>query len=918
MKAQEFIHSRINDVARDFLNNQKPNEVVGFSYALGAGNAFNITIGAPGRVYAQNGELYEMEADALLNIAAADNDFPRLDVVVAVLEDEVDAETALLPFVRLRTNEELGVGALPYPPQNISAATEKHWRAVVQIRTGTASSSSPAMPALASNEVPLYLIAVAPGAAKLRDEDVLDMRDVIFTLRTLNDFIAQNKIETSNLTRRLERVENLASQPIDLSHVFGQIRSLGDILADLQTQLNAVRDLPEVRYSNPKLALTDPATAKIPAMGKLINGIPVVDIEIGARVNFGDREFFLSPRLFNTSGIGSNLNARLIHINTAPESVKKETALTLSNITQIASDGFVDFVEKTAEFSAARARPACAARNAQFVEIFGGLAVNNSSALSDWMTYDVDNDTLTPRVPSIALPSADRAAMMSYGDGTHVLLVCGNSSDQAPRCFKLNAATGAVTEILTTKPTGLQFFGDLISDDKIFLVAVRKEISGDETDFWEFNTATNTFTQLGVTGSVPACQIDYAAGCYYQQNNFVLVSFVPGVSSSGKTYIFNRDSLQWTEANIAPPYGKTAAIQAPLSRFRLANVNGRPLLVGGSLTKETDLENARVWELKVSAAPVTGVKALRWQSWNASFEPVQDCGFCSTLGEDGLPNGKAVFFGGQGKFSDAKKKIFASVQGGIIATNYFGEPAITIADSSTFAQFTVPIYNTDWNVAAYLINLTGSFKEDTLKAEVSFDGGTTFQTVTPNASLLVSNSSLSNSGERHLRITLYNLQSSKPILSKLTEFFDQDGVEIESRVVLRYNVPSTVNQTYALYIDRFGVITLEDGVTPSTPEKCLLHKLVTLSSSAPMVKNYINLRRPHSKYSKTRLSGLDSVGSQQFDNELAVPVRFVDARAYKADKTLYKLNDPAVAFDELVNVAGIATVGDTWIVELEG
>ena len=162
MKTQDYINARISDLAHDFLNQQKTNEVVGFSYALGAGNAFNITIAAPGRIYDTAGKSFDIQATTTLLIAAADNDFPRQDLVVAVLESDVDAETALIPFVRLRTGSEFSNGAAAYPPQNISVATEKHCRAVVQIRTGAASTDSPAPPVLASNEVPLYLISVAP------------------------------------------------------------------------------------------------------------------------------------------------------------------------------------------------------------------------------------------------------------------------------------------------------------------------------------------------------------------------------------------------------------------------------------------------------------------------------------------------------------------------------------------------------------------------------------------------------------------------------------------------------------------------------------------------------------------------------------------------------------------------------------
>lgn len=908
MLAQEYLHRHINELTTDFLNSNR--QVAGFSFALGAGNAFTITINKPGRVYDADGVSYELLTNTTLNIAEADEDLPRLDVVVAVLDDEIDAELDLIPFVRLRTSEEFSEGVEPYPPQNINAPTEKHWRAVPQIKTGT-PSATPTAPALASNEVPLYLIAVAPGAAAIRSADVLDMRQAILTLQRLNELNNQNKIDISKLTRRVIAVEKISSQPIDLSQVFGSIRTLGDILSAHERQLVALREMPEVRHAIPKVPLTDHNSSKIPATGGSESSVPYVDIEIGGRINFGDVEVAILPQNFKDA-----VQARYAQVALTPSNVKTETDLILNNVTQIAADGFTDFVEKSAEFGASRARPACAARNEQYIEIFGGLASDNSTKLSDWSTYDILNDTLTPRTPSAVLPSTERPAAFSYGDGTNVLLICGSEADTTPSVFRINCTTGVRTEITTTKPTGIQFFGDLIADNKIFIVAIRREISGDEADFWEYDTTTHTFTELSVTGAVPTLHLDYASGCYYRQNEFVLVNFQPGVSSSGKTYIFNRGTSQWTEINIAAPFGDTPDKQLPLSRFRMANVNGRPLLVGGLLTKDSDRTNAKIWELKLFEVNTETSDRVNWQSWDATFPPVQDAGFCSTLGEDDLPNAKAVFFAGHGEFSNAKNKIYASVQGGLIATTFEGNPAITISDNSTFVQFIVDDYEADWAVAGYLLSLVGNWNQSNLKVEVRFDGGD-WVAVTPEKFLSVSDSD--TPGNRQLRITFYNLKTSKPVLSNMIEVFDEDGTELEERLVVRYNSP-TSGGAKALYIDRNGAVTLSSTIEPSTPEKCLIHKVTPNGTSAPTLRNYINRRRPHIKYSKTA-DGTTPMG--RFDNELAVPVRYFDARAYNGTtKALRQLAELTVGFDATVVVTEIGgggvTSGDTWIVELEG
>ena len=122
--------------------------------------------------------------------------------------------------------------------------------------------------------------------------------------------------------------------------------------------------------------------------------------------------------------------------------------------------------------------------------------------------------------------------------------------------------------------------------------------------------------------------------------------------------------------------------------------------------------------------------------------------------------------------------------------------------------------------------------------------------------------------------------------------------------------------TKALYIDRKGVITISSTIVPSTPDKALIHKVTPDGTNAPAVKNYINRRRPHVKYTGVK-SGAGS--STEFANELAVPIRYVDARVKRAaDSLLYDINEPGVSFDALVTVAGVVTNGDTWLVELEG
>lgn len=903
MAAEDFLHERLGDAVHDFVNNHRNTEITGFTYELGAGNAFDIEIKKPGRIYTKDGVSFDLLSDTTLDFAASDEVLPRLDLVVAVLDDEVEAEADLIPFVRLRTVDEFSESVPPYPPANINAPRELHWRAVPQIKTGT-PAAVPTAPTVASNEIPLYVVAVAPGATQLRDADVLDLREVILTVRKLNELNAKNQIDLSILTRRVTRLERLVDQPIDLSQIFGEIKTLGGILAELQRQIAASRDVPEIRFDRPKVALTDIASSKIIAIGGTASSIPYVDIETGGRVNFGDAEVVIQPKNFADPA----LDARFATPVSDPGHVKRDVALVLGDVTQTAGDGFVDFVQRSSTFAVPRGRPASAARDESNIEIFGGLASDNFSKLGDWLTYNIDNDTMTQRTPSAALPNSDRPALFTYGDGANMLLIAGSESDDTPQVFRINADTSVVTEITTTKPTGVSFFGDLISPGKIFICALKKVPGGWETDYWEYTTATHTFALLGVTGSVPDPDLDCAHGCYYADDQFVMVTFDPGVSSSGRTFIFDRSSLQWTERYITQPYGFSVDKQGPLTRFRLANVNGRPLLVGGLLTKDTNSSFAKVWELTKDVEDDSN--RLGWQSWNATFPPVQDSGFCSSIGGDGLPTGKAFLFAGHGRYSDAGSHIYSSVSSGLIAITYEGLPGVSIADSSTFVQFEIDPFTAAWDVAGYWASIRGMFDKSNLKAEVSFNDGDTWHEIDPSSRTLNVTDS-DDPGVRRFRITLYRNESKPPQITTLTEILDEDGGELEDRLVVRYNSP-TSGAAKALYIDRKGIVTLSATIEPSTPDKCLIHKVTPDGTNAPAVKNYINRRRAHFKY-----TGTEGV-LVEFDNELAVPVRYVNAFGVKdSDAAVYKLADPEVPFDEEVTVTGVGT-DDDWIVEIEG
>ena len=913
MKAQDFLHDRLSSAVHDFINVERAAEITGFEYELGAGNAFDIEISRPGRIYTNNGISYDLLADLTLDFAPAHASLSRFDLVVASIEDEVDAELDLIPFVRLRTSEEFTAEAPPYPPQNISAPTEKHWRAVPEIKTGT-PAETPAIPAAASNEIPLYLVKIAPGVTQLNDGDVFDLREVAWTLRKLNDLVGASRVDIASLITRVTRLEDLAGQPIDLSQIFGEIRTLGEILADLESRIAASNDLPEIRYERPKYPSTDPRSSQVLATGQFISGMPYLDIDIGARVNFGDAEFPIEPRRF----VDPELNARYVTIAGAPASHERRSVdLTLGSVTPIGTSGAVDFLERAAVIAPARSRAACAARSSQYVEIYGGLSTDNSTPLGDWKTYDTNADTLTARtITGAALPNSNRPAMITYGDGNSVLVIAGDDNTTTPGCYRVNATTGVATAISGTKPTGHQFIGDLVVDNKIIIVAITKS-AGDtyiEPTFWEYDTTTHLFTELGVTGSVPAPTIDYCGGCYLKENQLVFVTFDPITSASGKTFIFDRTTVAWTELNIPQPYLYSPEKQLPISGFRMAHVNGRPLLVGGDLTRTEAKDEvlAKVWELanvpstQLSLRPYIG---LAWSASNATFPRTQDPGFCSTLGTTNLPDSKAFLFGGYGFGKrQATNRVYSSVQSGLIAVTYNGVAGVSIGENAKSVQFELPMYTADWDVAAYLANFDGKFLPGNIGVEASFDDGAHWHQIAPGATFLVADSS--NPGERRLRVTLYNNGANSPILTRLHEAFDEDGGdEIEERVVLRIDRLPGGND--AMYMDRLGNITMEQvPLKYSTPKKCLIMVTDYDPDTAPGSRSFVNQRRPIYKMTGTAGPGPENVACH-----LAVPVRNIEGVGIKiADNSLYRvtLADPGIDFlNEGTTIVGVTT-GDAF------
>jgi hypothetical protein len=931
-------HEHTELFTQDILS-QVSRSTVSFDYSAQPGsNSRQVTISA-GRAYSSDGKQYDAIAPTTLTLEAAETDGKnRTDLIIAVLDAEVPAANMIVPYRRIRTQAELETdpSVNPFPQTQFTVPTERHNKATVQIKKGV-PSVTPQSPSLASNEVLLYLVNIPNASVSVRAEDIVEARPVFNDQRRQDEFIAQLRRDYATLLLRFAKFENIQILPIDLGPVFGEIKSLADILRQFQFQINSLAQFnPEILRLG--MALTNPNNGKLAATGGTDNGVPTVDIELGARVRFASGEFPISP----TSFVDQTRNPRLVQIESTTSSDNLETALQLSNILEVDSDGQAGYVKRNATFATARSNSASCSRGAlngqgQFVEIFGGRAVDGG-ALGDWYSCDVINDILTQRAVTGAVPpNTANPTLYPYGNGT--VLLCCPTSTTAARWFKIDAASGASvasTELTGTLPTGTHFFGDKITHNKIFIVAMNYATGVYSQAFWIFDTDTHSFTSINPNGNVPICKAEFAHGCFYQPGHFVLLAYDNLTDSPGKTYVFEYASLTFRELNIQSPshitenYTAGVASQFAIRFFRLANVAGRIFMGGGAVRNSLDpyATDSMTWELRV--ADYTSANSTLQSGWRSyalgNVQVLSNPAFCSTytpvfaaVRQQPFVD-RACLAGGYSKYGVPTADIFTSTLGGLVSTTYKGVTGITLAETATFAEFVVPVHTNDWKVAEYFASLTGMYADGQVKLEVSFDNGATFHEVAPETALAVTDSLAP--GKRHLRIVLYSYHyetgqqagGTRPILTKLREIFDETG-DLGQRTALRFDMVAN-EPMKAVYMDSTGKITLETAVVQSTPTKCLLQKITPdVGVTPPAVKNYINLKHARVRYRKQKLAG--DLASRQIDNELAVVPRWVEACGIVlATKHLYDVPPLVVAFDSLITIAD-EDVADNDIYEIE-
>lgn len=870
MHAQEFSREHAESITRDYLSGGADvPQIAGFNYVLDGG--LQVHVNAPGRIYGTDGKLFEMlEAkDVQINLSAANQTLARFDLIYALLEEDAAAAEEFRPFVRLRSQTELANGVVPYPPSQFNQPTELHNRATVMVRAGTAALA-PVAPVVNANEVPLYLMRVNAGATQLRDTDVSDLRAAVRSLISVSRRVDEL---TSRLNAFLQTTRTVNARDVLIGGGAGDYvgRTLQQYISDVVSASSENVDgllRPEITTASGKLGST--------RQGE------VVDVPVISQVVFGDRAYSLSPARFSRA---SGTNPRYFNKSSTTEKTSTELPFSLGMITEIDTDGVGDFARRIGTLPVARMNAACAA-DSRYVYIFGGTG-QSGSALGDWLVYDTLADTFVERAfIGDTPPSSNRPFMVSVeGDTSRQLLLATTTPQGQSRWFLIDPVTRQSEEI-SGAPQGRFFIADAIRVETVFIIAVAAD--GSKT-YWTYNVG---FTQVTTTGQTPTCLFEHAAGCYYRENQFVLFENDPGVLASGRTYVFDYPSLTWSRLRFAQAYGGTESSQQSLSSFRMTNVTGRPMIVGGG-------SDSTAWEL------TPGEGSSGWRMIPTQLPLVRAVGFASLL-DYGVPRGRGFIFGGLNALLNTSDDVYAFARGGIVETTFEGQTALTLGADASFASFLIPDLTLSFDPLYLFVALVGDLPRGSVKLEYSFDGGRTFiefTTETYYNGFPVSNVAGTQTRTRTLKITLYHQGAVRPVLAKLNEFMQ--SIDAAFQVVLRYDFLNGLGTRY-LCMDRHGYVTLEMGAQPSTEKKCLLSKLTPTE-----VQDFINQRSIHIKYRGTQANGVTPV----FKNEIPATPKVVNAYKVKADGTLADLADPLVQFGTDIMITGLAN-GESYVLEI--
>lgn len=892
MKSQIYSHNHTEINARDYIVggcNQRA--VAGFDYALPGGMQFRIV--APGHIVDVDGKSYELIGVASVDtvLADSDDDLPRTDLVVARRETDADAVLELRPFVRLRTQAELDASVAPYPPQQFNQPTETHNRATIVVKTGVPGSPS-VPPTIEEDEDALYYIVVPAASSSIEKNNVRDLRHKVASNCELQDMLdrLRKEIHTTPPLKHGHDADEVRIAPGSPGSKFGKTeQDAWDNLALMIQPPDSSAGGPALRPEilRPDLVPYHLQSGKLSSSGDVLAGVPVVRIPYPREVAFSRGIFPIEPNAF----VDQSLNPRIF--NDDPDSntntITLDRPVTLNDVivTETTGGGVWELQNVALPFpiSTYPSGHRTAARDGRYIEIFG------LGGGSSWHTFDTVSKTIQPRVFSGDVPTQAIFFAATCGNGK-ILIGCNTTVTGV--WFVLNAGTGECTSldgVANQPPSGAGLMGDLIETNVIFLGGFASD-----WNWWVFHVDTNQFEVLHPTGEAPDAffHIDL---CFYKQGQAVI--FQSGTPGGGpnRTTIFDYATRSFIRLNIAQPYNITAGV-TNIDRLRLANINGRPQLVGDVI--------GHVWELTPGATP-------NWSSFETQLPDRWDAAISSLIA-NGFPRGSGYFMGGQKPFqATVFSDIWAFKSGGVIATVCDGLPAVTLAPDTRAATLRLPDYQINFPeaglVGRVLITLRGANIQGRVRVLESFDNGAHLEEIPINNNTVVINS-VANPN-RQLFLMLSGTENVKPCVAFTHEVFEKAGGIGFSMVYVIFDCP---NGTTYLYMDDRGRITVEPDEAQTNTSKAILARITKDGVDDPITFDFINKPRIERKYEGgPKSGGVDPTVAFDF----AVLPDFIQCWKIDATGVAKLLQDCAVVFNEDITVNGLAD-GESFRVHLAG
>ncbi|HEY6328161.1 MAG TPA: hypothetical protein VI756_02410 [Blastocatellia bacterium] len=910
-----YYRAAIGDVAIDtFPLPGGPDVVFGGQMQIGAGLTINLF--PPLRIYrTMDGVLFELMGNlpVPLTLQQADPNNPRIDLIVAVEQEQVPSNTETRHY-----------RVSPPIPGNqegdVQVATELWDQLQLQVVTGT-PAVSPAQPAVPADGIVLYVVTVPPNTTQLSPTLVTDVRNTVLTQAQQDQAIEELETEVNSL---------LANQPpYPASEV---LIGPGAGVFSNETAQAAFAQLSTYSDTSSYDPITRPQTltsdGRLQAVGRVdTDGVtPVVDVPTGSQIAFSN-----VVRNINQTSIPASANPRIVNIdiNAGTQSVPNNVSpLTMSNVLDVISNGPGTFVQKNGTLPTPRAFGASAARDGRYIENYGGASAAGS-LLSNWSTYDTLGDQVTPQNLTGAIPPPSaRCFMAPCGDGVHILLGCptgqlGTLGQTPPQWFIINTSTWVSTALSGgpsaaggTNPYYWAFTGDLVQA-KTILVFTQ---SASPNTYWSFTWSTDpsvdgVFNHLNVTGTQPQLAWESSQACLYQQGTLVEFETSTGSSNAGNaTYLFNYSTLTWTKLAISSP--ANLFTQNPFfDYFGMRNFGGLPTVVGGTDSKGAGPDFiSGYWQL-------TPGTPASW-SGNQGNLPNKWMPTVASLILNGLPQGEGYILGGSGSASSANaatSDIWTFQSGGIVVTNYQGQTGLTLAPGTTtatiqFTNFQVPTIGGP--VETYLISLSGYVPPGSAEISITLnDGAGPPQQIIRDTVTTVSNSA--NPAVRTLQITITGSGSLVPILTGFSEMFEVEGGPGLTGVFVRFTAPSG---TEGLYINRDGSMVFSTNITQTIPGTAILLSITNNGLGvAPSLVNYVNRRWFELTYSAAKGSG-----APQFFYDGAVSPYVVKATAITGGQNVgsggsptgvqYALPAPTVNFNSTVTVSNMQNSADFYAV----